>query len=173
MTRMRATLGAFMAVLLAFSCGESDFTALVEEGRSDLQKGNADTAIAQLEEALSLPRDGEPSAIDAKTRARAMRDLVVAYVRVGQSDKAHAGFNQFVSAYPTRANLASYTQLVAECQSAKRYADAVHFLQAAIDRFPEQAGPLVKKMDELATQAAKAGDSGALDSLRSLGYVGD
>lgn len=173
MKRLRATLGAVLAVSLAVSCGGKDFTALVEGGRDDLQRGDAEPAIAQFEKALAMPREAEPTSLDEKARARAMRDLVVAYVQLGRSEQAHASFNKFVSAFPTRANLSAYTQLVAECQSAKRYTDAVHFLQAAIDRFPEQSGPLVAKMDELAAQAAQAGDSSALESLRSLGYVGD
>lgn len=160
------TLITACALALFASCGSSDPKVLTDEGSKALNSGNYAGAARSYEEALEhLGTDvGNP---DWK---RAKMGLLQAQARLDGA-KARTEFLTFAEANPKLVNDGDFQLIASKLGDAEELDEAIAVLEAGKKVYPQSAH-LDSLGKDLVKRAKESGDSGALDALKGLGYVG-
>lgn len=149
-----------LATLALPSCGGGNPQ---EAGKIALQKGDWEEAQEKLGEALAKMQPSAPDYLETKLgelRARAHLDAPAA-----QSD--------FMTlAKGSSLGVENYRMMVDEFTTAGAFPEAIDLLKAGKEAHPDYPKwqDLIQRVGK---QAEKAGDQGALDALKGLGYIGE
>ena len=163
---MKPTLASTLSLCLLAAlaaCGGPDPSAQVRDSYSALSSRDYTGAEAGFTEALQGLEAGSPEHMRAQLglyRARSYSDP--------------AGAKTDFLAYAKANNLAiiDYTQLISDLVSGDHLDEAIAIVAEMKTIFPDE--PKVDDMGNMLVAKAKsAGDSGALDALSGLGYVGN
>lgn len=161
--RMRR-LHLFLALPLLFaSCGESDPKVLTDAAQTSFDSGDWKSSVAGFEKALEHTDPAGPQYIRAAVgRCRALARLEPArgkseFLKLAESQKSRIVFQDF-------------HLMVGEFIGRGDYLTAIDLMEAAKAMFPDS--PKFKEMADSVVKASKsAGDSRALDKLKTLGYL--
>jgi tetratricopeptide (TPR) repeat protein len=163
------SLHAFLLVSLITltACGKADPRALTDQGSKALSAGRFAEAAKHYEEALAAL--GEDSTSPDWRRAKIGLFKAQAHV---DASLAKTGFLQFASSAPGTVRDDDFSLIASELGAAGKLEEAIAVLEAGKQAFPESVH-LDALGKDLVRRAQESGDSGALDSLKGLGYVGD
>jgi len=166
---MRRTVTLLLsALLLVTSCGGStDPAELTKSGERALGTQDFQTALTDFEAALAVigGDTSDPNYLHAKLgeiEARSATDAA----------KAAADLIALSEAMPGEVSDRDFNRIAGRMGDAGKFSEAIELLAKGKEQYPESAH-LDKLGARLAEDAQKSGDSGALDALRGLGYVGD
>ena len=155
------------ALCLAFSLtlaacgggGGGDPTQLTNDGYQALNSGDHAAAVKSFEAALGGLEPGTPDFQRAKMgEIRALIHL--------DASRARDQFLDHAQAFDAKA----YETVGSQLTSAKKFEEAIAVLDAGIKRYSESP-KLQALIDKVKSEAEKSGDTGALDSLKGLGYL--
>jgi hypothetical protein len=165
---MKLCLALAVLPFLFSACGgRSDPRTLVDEGSKALSSGNYSSAAKCFESAVT-ELGSDTSSPDW---LRAQLGLTQANVHLNPA-KAKDGFLALAAANPGKITPDHFSLIGSRLGDAGHLMEAVAVLQAGMAAHTES--PHLKAlMDDLGRKAENSGDSGALDSLKGLGYVGE
>ena len=164
---MRTTpLLASLALALASCGGAADPAGLNSEGYAALGSGNYEAAAGHFQSALDALGTNTSDA----QYERAMLGLIDANAHV-DPDAAQADFLAYAAASSTL-SADEYGRVGKELANAKAFTQAVAVVDAGIQAHPETPA-LMTIMEMISEEAKKSGDTGALDAMAGLGYLGD
>lgn len=170
--RTRLLFAALSALSLASCGGGSTPADLINEGHRALSSGDASEALAKYDGALAELQPSDPRYVEAKIgalRAQAYGDPKDAEKRP-KADAAVVGFLALAKADPVPAS--EYRMFVTDLANAGAYQAAIDVLEAGNSKYPDD--PKWKALQAKLVKAADAaGDSGAMDRMKGLGYVGN
>ena len=168
MSPMRSAPLLLAALLLVPACGgSSDPASLTDSGYKALAIGDYGAAAGDFEQAL------EAIGVDA-THASFGRAKIGAIEAYSQTDAARARseFLAFAESHPDQLTDRDYNRIAGRLGDAGNLEEAIALLEAGKAAYPESTH-LDALGARLVEQASQSGDSGALDALKGLGYVGD
>ena len=146
-------------LLTACGGGAADPGQLSNEGYAALGSGDHAGAVENFEAALAGLEVGTPEYMRAKAGE------IEALIHLD----ANRATEQLM-ALGDNANEALVATIGSKMTAAKEFAAAVAVLDAGMKRFPEST-KIKAMLDKVQAEAEKAGDSGALDALKGLGYL--
>lgn len=157
---------ALVLPLATTSCGGSaDAASMISAAENDLNSGKYDDAVSGFEDALAALTTEDPEYVQAKMGH--IKALIY-----GEPDQAKDEFLKLANDLPEHVDIQKYKIIGTKMTEAKRFQQAIDVLDAGIKAFDEPES-LMAAMKNVELAAADAGDSGALDALKGLGYVGD
>lgn len=153
-------------VLVTPGCGGgSDPAALSQEGFQELGAGDFEAAEHSFAKAL----EGMDSSHADYLRVRLGH--VEAQARIAPA-RAKDEFLALATAMKDKVTDRHYNQVGGRLADAGAFPEATAVLEAGLAAFPESKA-LADLRKSLGDRAKASGDSGALDALKGLGYVGD
>lgn len=158
----------FLPVFLLAACGGSgDPRTQVDEGSKALNSGDYSTAVERFESALAAMGS------DASSPDWLRAELGAAQARVHlDAEQAKEQFLGLASGHPSKITPDHFSLIGSRLGDAGHLKEAIAVLEVGLESHPES--PHLKALlNELGKKAESSGDSGALDSLKGLGYVGD
>lgn len=159
---------AILALCFLPACGgSSDPRALADAGAKALASGEYEDAEHHFEKALAAIGN------DA-SHTEWKRSKLGLFQAQSQTDaaKAKEAFLEFARANPSSVSDSDYSQIAGRLGNAKEFDEAIDLLKIAKATYPESKH-LDALGEELAKQATASGATGAVDALRSLGYIGE
>jgi hypothetical protein len=149
--------------LFASSCGDSDPKELTSAALVSIGSGDWDAGLAGFEKALEHMDPSNPEYMRASIgRCRALARLDPA--------RGKAEFLKLADAQKSRIEAQDFHQVVSEFVARRDFMPAIDLMESAKVMFP--GSPKFKEMAESVVKASKtAGDTRALDRLKSLGYL--
>ena len=165
--RIATFLLASLALLVSSCGGSSDPGELTSNGYKALGTQDFAGALADFEAALE--------AIGGNTsHASYVRAKMGAIEARAATDAAAAADEliELAGAMPGKVSDRDYNRIAGRMGDAGHFTEAIALLEKGKEEYPDSAH-LDKLGNRLADEAKKSGDSGALDRLKGLGYVGD
>ena len=165
--RIRAPLPLALLACLPLTlaaCGGGDPAEHTDQGYAALNSGDAETALDHFAAALGALGPTDPG------YERARMGEIEAKIRL-RPDAAAQSFLAYATEQPSQVDAGDYHKVGVQLSERSALSDAVVVLDAGLKRFPDDP-KLAEAMEKTTAAAQKAGDSGALDKLRGLGYVG-
>jgi hypothetical protein len=164
MCSMITKLGSLL-LLVAAACGsDSDSDALVRQGYTRLNSGDAAGGIECFDRALVALAPSDPQYLEA-SMGRFQALARVAPERVTQE------LVQSADAEPACFGADEFRFVAGHLRMAEHHTQAVQLLDVAIQRFDDDE-KLLAEMSITEQEAKRVGDSKALEELRRMGYVG-
>ncbi|NOT32474.1 MAG: hypothetical protein HOP15_18670 [Planctomycetes bacterium] len=163
------TLRPFAAIALCLlpGCGTSDPRALTDAGSKALNSGKYEDAAESYEKALV--QLGQDTAHEDWKRAK--MGLIQARTRL-DAPRAKNEFIEFAKASPSQVTDSDFSMIAGRLGDAGKLEEAIEVLKLGTATFPKS--PHLDALGkDLVKRAQSSGDSGALDTLKGLGYVGD
>lgn len=158
------TLAALALCFVPACGGSSDPRALTDEGSKALNSGNYAAAAESYGAALAKLDSADPE------WKRAKMGLIQAQARL-DAPRAKNEFLEYAKAAPSRVTDSDFNLIASRLGDAGHLAEAVQVLEVGLTAHSES--PHLKAlMLELGKRAESSGDTGALNSLKGLGYVG-
>jgi len=166
--RPRALTGLLALPLLA-GCGDTDAgaadpTRLADAGYASLGSSDFEGALDDFERALGALEPGAPGFV------RAAMGKVEALIHL-DAGRARDEFLALAAGYPDAVGTREFKTVGGKLTSEKRFEEAISVLHAGLEAYAEDPG-LQAMLDRVAEESERAGDAGALDALRGLGYLG-
>jgi hypothetical protein len=164
---MKSSLLPALLLSLCACGGSKDTRTLIDEGSRALNSGDYAAAARKLDEALvELGTDtSKPDWLRAQLLAVQARIHIDAV-------KAKDEFLALASAHPSKITPDHFSLIGGRLGDAGHLREAIAVLEAGMAAHSES--PHLKALvSELGKKAETSGDSGALDSLKGLGYIGD
>lgn len=153
---------ALLLPLVTVSCGGSaDAAELNSKGSKALNSGDAKGALESFQAALEHLEPGTPDYMKAKSGE------IDALIQLGQAEQAKGA----LFALGSQADENMYSAVASKMYAAKHNAEAIAVLDAGL-KLHAESPQLKALMDKVIADAQKQGDTGTLDSLKGLGYVG-
>jgi len=150
-------------LLVIAACGDADPAAQVSEAASALS--SRDYAAAEAGFAAALPKL-EPGT------GEHMRAQLGLFRARSYSDASGAKTDFLAFAKANKLQIGDYTQFITDLVAGEHLEEAIAVVAELKTAFPNN--PKVDEMGNALVERAKsAGDSGALDALSGLGYVGN
>jgi tetratricopeptide (TPR) repeat protein len=158
-----------VALFLCFlpACSSSDPRALTDEGSKALNSGKYEEAAESYTKALA-EIGSDTANVDWK---RAQLGLIQARARLDGA-RAQTEFLELARANPGKVTDADFNLIASKLGDAGKLSEAIAVLEAGKTTFPNSQH-LDALGKDLRARAKASGDSGALDKLKGLGYVGD
>jgi tetratricopeptide (TPR) repeat protein len=168
---MRRLLPLLLCPTLLLAACSKNPTELTAAGRTALGEGRYAAAEGHFREALdSLGTD-----TTSKDYLSARIGLCESLAAQNDAGKAKAAVDEFLALSgqsPQAIDASWYYTVASKLGDANHTTEAITLLGAGLERFPD-SDHLTKLRDRLGKEAEESGDSGALDTLKGLGYVGD
>lgn len=164
--RTLLVLPCLVLALVAGACGgggSSDPKALTDEGYAALGTSDYDGALESFQKALA-----EMDSAHAQFK-RAKMGEIEALIHV-DAERAKDEFIAMAGSMSGSVTAKDYQAIASKMTSEKKYVPAIAVLDAGIKAHAENP-KLLAIMEKVKSEAEKAGDSGALDALRGLGYL--
>jgi tetratricopeptide (TPR) repeat protein len=159
-----------VAITLCFasSCGgNSDPRVLADAGSKALNSGKYEEAARSYERALAEIGNDQ----NHPEWKRAKLGLIQAEARL-DAPKAKDAFLEYARGNPSKVTDSDYNLIASKFGDAGKFDEAIAILEVGKQAFPES--PHLDALgNQLVDRAKQSGDSGALDKLKGLGYVGD
>ena len=159
-----------VALTLAFvtACGgSSDPRALTDEGSKALNSGHFEDAAKSYGEALAVL--GTDTANPEWKRAKL--GWIQAQTRI-DAVKAKSEFLEYAQGSPSKVTDEDFNRVASRLGEAGKLKEATEILEVGKKMFPESLH-LDALGKDLVQRAKSSGDTGALEDLKGLGYVGD
>src|SRR5688572_30364888 len=168
-TRLYAGLGSSLALVaglvlaLANCAGSGDPVENINAGYQALGSGDAEKALDHFAEALQVLDEKDPN------YDRARMGEIEAKIRL-KPDAAAQGFLAYAEKRPENVDAGDFQKIGMQLTERKALGEAVRVLGKGRELFPDDA-----KIDEALKKtkiaAESAGDAGALEALKGLGYT--
>jgi hypothetical protein len=145
--------------------GGGDPAQLTQEGYAALASSDYAKAADKLGGALEGMQPGDPKHLQAKVGlCRALAHVDAA--------RCTSEFQELVRAHSDQVQMGDVEVVVKELSDAKEFQEATRILETAKTTFPESP-KIAALVDEVGDRASQAGDTGAMDALKGLGYAGE
>lgn len=164
MKTFATTVLALVLTLFAVGCGGSDPKQSISEGQSALGSGNSKAALQHFEEALGKLKPGDPDFIEAKM------GQIEALIAI-DATKSKNEFVALAKGYPDAVGQKQFKYIGGQMANGKRFVEAIEVTDTGIKRFGAEATDLKDLMARIKKEAVAAGDKGATDKLKGLGYL--
>ena len=162
--RRTVLLACLPLVLTACGGAGGDPAELTNQGYAALGSGDAEAAFDHFARALQ----GLQPADAGYERAR--MGHIEASIRL-KPDMAAQSFLAWAGEQPDQVDAGDYHKVGMQLSERKALGDAVAVLGAGLERFPDDP-KIDEALKKTRAAAEQTGDTGALDALRGLGYVG-
>jgi hypothetical protein len=160
------SLALALLCLLPACGGNSDPRVMTDEGSKELNSGEFDAAAKSFQAALDAI--GNDSANSEWKHAKL--GLIQVHIHM-DAGKAKDEFLTFAAAAPSKVTDQDFSLIGSRLGDANKLTEAIAVLDAGMKAFPES--PHLKALgNDLQQRAKSSGATGALDSLKGLGYVG-
>lgn len=159
-----------LTCVFAASCGgSSDPRELVNSGNTELGKGDSKAALSNFEDAQK--------ALAGKTEDPLYHAAKLGAIQARVKLDAKQATNEFLDyskTAPTTVRDSDFIDISGRLADAKATAEALLVVKRGTEQFAQSTKLKAQesKILELAKQRAAAGDAGADNALRSLGYLG-
>ena len=157
----------FFSCVALFSCGEPGLNEIKEGVKTSLSTSSFAQARADCESVLTHNK-----AAMSRADRWAFEDLrLQAVARSGDGAESVATLGRLAGEYASQITPAYYVKITSYVRDGGDLLGAVDLLAAGAERFPADKSKFDALAEALKEAASSAGDSEALEKLKSLGYV--